>query len=310
VSNIKNGKKKKGPRAIEAIVIDNNFLEIAPKLFEPDLYKQIRERMDIERFCFNFCRWNKHVPWLVYANSQPHKDLMTKLVGLMRDKVGESCADFGCGFGEFLTNLLETGECTIKKYFAIDLDWKTLVAIPEKLRNIYLGRKVYFVHTAAMFKSPLWDASMDSVISSLGALMYIWAWFDEDGNQVADSRQAFMEGLKDIYRILKPGGYLGVSAPLPNPDWKKIRNKSLRHILFNEFSFKMDWLKKIWETIYHGTKAVKYSRFMSNLEKQGKAHYLSKDEWTSCLIEVGFEVESIETGCFADQGIIVIARKI
>ena len=74
--------------------------------------------------------------------------------------------------------------------------------------------------------------------------------------------------------------------------------------MFHEFS-----LKKIWETIWYGTKAVRYSRFMNGLEKEGKAHYLSPQEWKQYLEDVGFKIETIEVDCFAGQGVIVIARK-
>ncbi|PIR92288.1 hypothetical protein COU01_02390 [Candidatus Falkowbacteria bacterium CG10_big_fil_rev_8_21_14_0_10_44_15] len=295
---------------LESMTIENSsisqILELAPRVYEPEVFKKIQARPEINEFCQNFELWNQHVPWLVYADSQPHKELMAKLTALMWDKVGESCADFGCGYGEFLTHLLQLGDCTIRKYFAVDLDWQALVTIPRTLkRTSYCGRKVFLIHSAAMLTSPLRDKSVDSVISSLGALMYTWAWFDKDGNQVANNREAFVEGLIDVHRILKPGGYLGISAPLPNPNWRVIRNQSLKHLLLHEFS-----LKKFWETIYYGTKAVRYSRFMNGLEQEGKAHYLSPQEWRQYLEDVGFEIEIIETNCFARQGIIVIARKV
>ena len=307
----KNGKsKKKEARRIEGITVDNLFLELAPQPFEPGLYKEIRKIKEIEEFCRNFGVWNKHVPWLVYADSQPHKDLMAKLTALMRDKVGENCADFGCGYGEFLTHLLQLGECTIKKYFAIDLDWEPLVSIPRRLQyTSFVGKKIFFVHTASMFESPLWDESVDSVISSLGAIMYTWAWFNEDGEKIASNREALKFGLKDIHRILKPGGYFALSAPLPNPNWRKVRNQSFKHLVLNEFEPNWHWFKRVARTIYHGTKAAHYSDFMLKMEREGRAHYLSSQEWKKYLEEAGFEIVSVETDCFAGQGVIVIARK-
>ncbi|MFA6550984.1 MAG: class I SAM-dependent methyltransferase [Patescibacteria group bacterium] len=260
---------------------------------------------EIKQFCENFWQWNEHVPWLVYPDSQPHKELMNKLTHFMRKRVGKSCIDLGCGNGEFLEFLLQLGECTIEQYFGVDLDWQTLAAIPRKLKNTaYCGKKVYLIHMAAMFKLPLRDNSVCSAVSSLGALMYIWKWHDQNGKLVASGRDALKLGLKDVHRIIKPGGYLGISAPLPHPNWRAIRNEALRHIIFHKFS-----LKKIWKAIYHGTKAVKYSEFMNGLEGEGKAHYLSPEEWKEYLKEAGFKIEEIVDDCYAGQGVIIIARK-
>jgi|GEM_PF-1029177 len=285
-------------------------------IYVPEVFKKITNREDLIKFCVDFEVWNKNVPWLVYANSQPHKDLMRRLTFLMRDKTGESCVDLGCGYGEFLTHALQLGDCRIRKYFAVDLDWNTLAAIPKNLKHTVFcdsdSKKIFLIRATFMFRTPIKDGSVDSVISSLGALMYAWAWFDQNGNQVAFGRDAFVQGLKEIHRIVKPGGYLGISAPLPNPNWATIKRQALKYLIFHEFSFRkpVSSLKRIITSARHGHRAVRYSKFMNNLEQEGKAHFLTLAEWDEYLSQTGFEIIAYDDDCYAKQGIIVIAQKI
>jgi ubiquinone/menaquinone biosynthesis C-methylase UbiE len=102
-------------------------------------------------------------------------------------KPGGNILDAGCGFGEWVTFLLERG------YRAVGLDYsQTLI---NRLRSVY-PRSEWIQGTIE--KIPAADQSFDGLIS-WGVIEH-----NEDGPQ---------EALAEFYRVLKPGGHAIVTVP-------------------------------------------------------------------------------------------------
>jgi len=50
---------------------------------------------------------------------------------------------------------------------------------------------------------------------------------------------------------------------------------------------------------------------MNKLEQEGRAHYLSVQEWEEMLKRTGFEIINYSVGeCYAKQGMVIIAKKV
>jgi len=283
--------------------IDEEFLPEAPQFFSDEEFRQIRKHPEIKNFILDFYRWNKEVLWLVNSTSHPYISMQQTLARQADSHIGEVLVDLGCGTGGFCSQLLQVDGKAIRKIFAIDIDWKALVEVPEALRQANYCGKVALIQGSSMSRLPIWDGSVDSVVSSLGGLMYAGWWF-EGGKLVAQKRLALLNCLQDINRVLRPNGCLAFSAPKPEPDWGAILRDSVGWLI------KTGRLTELYKAIRYGVPAKKLSAFMNRVERAGYAHYLCVEEWQALLEQTGFEIISSSFGeCYAKQGVVIVARK-
>ena len=128
-------------------------------------------------------------------------------------KPGMQVLEIGCGSGAFTTFVArEVG--TSGKVYALDIEPKMLDQLRAKLvrpenqdiKNIELVNK-------SAYELPFADSSLD--------LVYMITVFQE----IPDRNRA----LAEIKRVLKPGGFLGISELFPDPDypWKSTTIKQV-----------------------------------------------------------------------------------
>jgi len=283
--------------------VDDGFLSKAPTFFTDQDFHAIRKHPRVRQFMLDFYVWNEKVLWLVTSTSQPYIEMQRKLAHMVNPFVGKSLVDLGCGSGDFCAQLFQSNGASVKKIFAIDIDWKVLTKVPDVLSAAGYRQEVALIQGSTMSKLPIWDSSVDCVVSSLGGLMYAGWWFD-DKQMAWEGQAALLECLGDIRRILRPGGYLAFSAPRPNPDWGAVLKGSIRWLI------KHGQLVKLYRAIRYGVPAKHLSQFMNQVESEGHAHYLSVEEWSKLLDQAGFEViESSFGEVYAKQGVVVLARK-
>jgi len=284
--------------------ITDELVEDSPEFFESPEFKRLRKNSQVRGFIRDFWEWNEKVLWLLNSTSHPYIELQEQLAKMVSPYLGETLVDLGCGAGNFCARLFETNGHQVKKIFAVDIDWKSLSQVPQTLKDSGYRQGVALVQSSTMSELSIWNISADCVVSSLGGIMYAGWWF-ENGEIVCDSKKALLRCLADINRVLKPGGYLAVSSPGPNPDWGAVLRDSLWYLIKN-FN-----LKGLYRALSGGFKAKKLSAFMNQVEQEGHAHYLSVDDWQDLLKQSGFElVESSSGQYYAKQGVIVVARKI
>lgn len=217
----------------------------------------------------------------------------------------DSCiVDLGCGRLDFIMRLIARDPShikNIKRIFAVDIDDRVLHDGIYRLLTTEYNGDIALIQAMSGYALPIWDDSIDICFSSLGASMYAFVWIN---GQKVYGKDALRKHLQDVYRFLKPGGIFAISSPKPNPDWSKVFWESLLWPLKNR-----QW-KMLLKTITYGLDIRKRSSFMTEYAKQGYAHYLSADEWSSLLQECGFEIIKLSEGeVYAGQGVIVIAQK-
>jgi SAM-dependent methyltransferase len=158
---------------------------------------------------------------------------------------------------------------------------------------------VALIQAMSNYPLSIWDGVIDVAYSSLGASMYANNWVSGERGQ-----EALKKHLKDVWRMLKPGGIFALSAPRPNPNWTKVLLRSLTWPLMHG---RLDMLV---QTIAYCPGIYLRSRFMKASERRGDAHYLHADEWERLFQECGFAVlEKSEGESYGEQGVTIVCQK-
>jgi len=286
--------------------ITNELIQDSPRFYEAPEFRVIRKNPEVSGFISDFYKWNAYALPLMNSHSFPYMNLQEMLAKKSLPYLGEIIVDLGSGGGQFCSKLLEVGGSgVIKKIFAVDIDWQSLALVPGNLKNAgFINGRVALVQSSTMSCLPIYDAIADCVLSSLGGLTYAGWWFNEKGELLFRGKEALLESLKDIYRILKPGGYVALSSPCPNPNWNAVLKESLWHFLSH------GQFLKLYYVLRTGFKAKKLSTFMRQVEAMGCAHYLSVEEWSEIFSKVGFDIVEYSSGeYYSKQGVIMIAQK-
>lgn len=285
--------------------IEEDLIPDAVQIYEsPEFKTKIKKHPLVRDFIKSFWKWNEYALPLMNSNSYPYISLQRELAKMVSGFLGEVLVDLGSGAGDFCARLFEINGKEVKKIFAIDIDaWCSLSRVPETLKNSGYRNKVALVQTSSMSKLPIWDKTVDCVVSNLGGVTYAGWWF-ENGELICDRKDALVCCLKDINRILKLGGILGFSSLVPSPNFSMIFKHSIMMPL-RHFD-----LKPLMMTLRHGLRIKTISQFMRICEQNENAHYLTVEDWSKYLNLAGFEIVSASTGkSYAKQGVVIVAKK-
>ena len=117
--------------------------------------------------------------------------------------------DMPCGRGFYLNMFNHVSDCTI---IGAELDWDVIIKAKHNIGHLGLP-----LHNTNLYSLPYADNTFDAVI-----LSEILEHVDND-----------VAGLKEAYRVLKPGGVVAITVPHANyPFWWDPINKTLE-TLFN-----------------------------------------------------------------------------
>ncbi len=288
---------------IHLFQVRDEIIQDAPEIFECEEFKRVKKHPSVSWFIRSFWQWNEYALPIMSSSSHPNFGMQDKLCELAHPFLRGTVVDLGCGAGDFYNRLFKVNGRKIEKIFAVDIDWEALVLMPHKLREVGYRGKVGLIQGSTMSRLPVWNETADCVLSSIGGVTYAGWWFEND-RLVCEGREALSKCLKEANRVLKLGGHLAFSSLKPNPNFEMVLADSLiwpvTHLKFDVF----------WRVARYGFHIKKISQFLHEAEKRQNAHYLSLEEWDSCLKEAGFEVVVSTLGeCYAKQGVVVVARK-
>lgn len=139
--------------------------------------------------------------------TMPEKEFKNNLLAEAHIHTGDKVLDFGVGTGTL--SLMAYAQQPNAIYFGVDVDSHILKIAGEKIKEAKAQITLQLYDGAAL---PFADNSFDRVLSSL-VFHHL-------------SRKQKANALKEIYRVLKPGGELHIA------DWGKAANGMMRTLFY------------------------------------------------------------------------------
>ncbi|HKA05910.1 MAG TPA: methyltransferase domain-containing protein [Gemmataceae bacterium] len=209
----------------------------------------------------------------------PYRQLLADTVDWADPEAGESWLDLGCGGGALSKALWEKSFGQVAKIVGLDV-----AAINDhaysKLRLTLEpppGDHLRFqTHDFSSGLGLLANESFNGVISGL-SISYAES-FDETSG--AWTTAAYDRLIREVLRVLTPGGRFVFSVNVPNPAWGKVAWKSLAAARKSEKPLK--YLKKSW-------RMLRYGAWLKKEARKGRFHYLTADVITAKLSAAGFK---------------------
>lgn len=272
-------------------------MEEKMKIICPESFLQTLDDPRVRAFITAFARWNEVALPIMNAVSAPYLSIQEALAKAMAGKVGGVMVDFGCGTGSMSMALLDG----VHRIIAVDPDLETLRTVPQNLRNAGYAGDLTLVNSSSMVPLPLEDGEADAIVSGLGAVIYSGFHVSSVGS--FEGEDALSACLGDCNRVLRPGGYLGFSSLVPDPDFGAIKRQSIWGLA------KALRFKALVTAIMNSRKIEAVSGFMKESARAGHAHYLPEERWQGLLVRSGFGEIEFFRGSYAGQGLVVTARK-
>jgi SAM-dependent methyltransferase len=204
---------------------------------------------------------------------------------LLRDTVdwaapaaGETWLDLGCGGGPLSEAIWTRTKGTVAKVIGMDVAAANDEAYARLRATLQPppGDRLAFVTHDFSSGIPLPDGSVDNAISGL-SIMYAESWSDAE-NRWTDS--AYDRILKEVHRVIRPGGRFVFSVNVPEPAWWRVAAESLGGIFSSAHPVR--FMERSW-------RMLEYGRWLKREARKGRFHYLPVDTVAGKLGAAGFE---------------------
>ncbi|MFT4577299.1 MAG: ubiquinone/menaquinone biosynthesis C-methylase UbiE [Nitrospinales bacterium] len=207
-----------------------------------------------------------------HLTPESYLESMRKVVALLPDKPGQKIWDAGCGTGLLLLFL----ENTVKQgtvYYGSDLLSAGLSQARMRARDLGISDRVACVQSDITAAPVFKGNSLDVVVAHFS----IYTIRENDKRQQA---------LKNMYRVLKPGGLLIVCCPSKNYDAGKIIEESCE-LLRTRRGLLQTAIRRMF--FYPLTKGLGLNFIQKQLQS-GQWMSYSREELTEELSCAGFEI--------------------
>lgn len=229
----------------------------------------------------------------------PYQELLSATVDWLNPLPGERWLDLGCGGGQLTRALWEASQGTLAEIVGVDCAPNNEKAF-RKLRACLPGHptehQIRFVPVNFSEGLYAWeDAQFDGVVSGM-AIQYAESFDAERGVWTTD---AYDQVLRDVYRLLRPGGRFVFSVNVPEPSWGRLALGSVHGFFRSPRPAR--YLKKAWSMWLYG-------KWLKQEARRGRFHYLPLETVVEKLTSIGFgEIEHLLS--YAGQAYLIRCQK-
>ena len=251
-------------------------------LTSQDILKAIKPEMSLEDR-ERLLAWAKDLGelWEPYAEiyfnlekARPYHNLAKSIERFINPQKGDIWLDVACGPAKMSEMIYKKSRGEVEKVIAIDI---ILKPAKERLARLNTSMPIELKCASITDPLPFPDNFFDGIVANL-CLPYV---IDFEGKR---GRDAFEAVLREMFRILKPGGHMIWSTPKANV-----------HFQWNFVASIPDMLN-VWEYIYHkditrilqGTTILKHALKIQENGRKGIYTFLPKDELEELLLQIGF----------------------
>jgi ubiquinone/menaquinone biosynthesis C-methylase UbiE len=228
----------------------------------------------------------------------PYQQLLQDTISWLDLQPGQRWLDLGCGGGQLTRALWQTTEGGLEEIVGSDCAAANAYAF-EKLRSRvepWSGDRIRFVVSDFSTGLPFAeDDCFDGVVSGL-AIQYAESYSPETGRWTTNAYDAV---LKEVCRVLRPGGQFAFSVNIPEPSWLKVAALSV----FGFFG-----ARSPGRYLHKAYAMWRYGGWLKTQARKGRFHYLPRPLVVKKLQAAGF-VQIERRRSFAGQAYLFRCRK-
>ena len=234
--------------------------------------------------------WNNYAQFYHYLEkSDSYKELLDSFGNMLPQEIKGNWVDFGSGSGSIVHLLAQRSRQNNGSILATDFDQTMLEQLNKKFSE-FKNIRIKDLDISLSFSFP--SEAFDGVTANL-VLPYIIHHEGDIG------KKSFEKILKEIYRILKPGGYFIWSSPKCGVNFSRVFFSSWRNILdYNNL-----------EHLYYGPAILEQALKIQHKGRCGIYHFLKTEDLSDMLSRIGFKDIKFERS-MSKQVDIISCRKL
>jgi|GEM_PF-523354 ubiquinone/menaquinone biosynthesis C-methylase UbiE len=209
----------------------------------------------------------------------PYQQLHRDTLAWAAPQAGERWLDLGCGSGALSRGLWEASRGEVAEIVGLDCAPVHAEAYERLRRSLQPppgDRLRFLTHDFSHGLDIFPDARFDHVISGL-SISYAQSWSEVEQRWTTE---AYDRLLREVWRVLRPGGRFVFSVNVPQPRWWRVALASLGDAFRSDKPLR--FLRRSW-------RMLRYGRWLKAEARRGRFHYLPAEVVRGKLLVAGFD---------------------